>query len=169
MIIYFDGPDESKKTTLIHAVSEAMGIPVWERGPFLPHHHGRKYNTKDSLWYVLDDMKTLDLFRKVGANILVDRHPVISEIVYREMEGKKSPLTKWRNKINRSDLSDSFVVLLGGKDEDKIVIDYKAATITSNTPFIHYHTEDADEALELIVDFLDKVVSEAKLAGGFGW
>lgn len=148
MIIYFDGPDQTRKTTTIHAVSQATGIPVWERGPFLPHHHGRDFNTEDSIWYVLDDMKTIDLLRKIGATVLVDRHPVISEIVYRGKQGQISPLSTWMAP------DDEVIIFLPTEDDSTLWL-YKKVCDRSG---IRYQAIEEVERMSLLSVVVSRVM-----------
>ena len=124
MIIYFDGPDQSRKTTLAKSVSEILKIPYWERSPYLPHHHSNTtkhgnnidLHAQDVVWYVLDDMKTIDVFKKLGGHTIIDRHPVVSDCVYRNIEGKISCFFSQTH-----DFKDDIVVLCHNGDNDMAV------------------------------------------------
>lgn len=162
MMVFFDGPDQSKKTTLAKAVAEAIGFQLWERGPYLPHHHGKKYNTGDSIWYVLDDMKTIELLEKCKCNVVIDRHPVISEIVYRHEEGKTSPLQYWTfPPPDGSRLTCIFIILYDGSNDYSVDIcqQYEQALSTAKRHGARvmvksFMTDDVEEAFQSIVDLL---------------
>ena len=167
MIIFFDGPDEVKKTTLLKATSEATGIPVWERGPYLPYHHGKKYNDEDSLWYVLDDMKTIHLLESLGRPVLVDRHPIISEIVYRREEGKTSPLEGWANR--RLPCQSAVLLIYNNKTKDSDVVGlYQDSLKSSNLPYRQVYAENVMAALNGIVKAVE-VWQKLPKASGVLW
>jgi len=165
MMVFFDGRDQSKKTTLARAVSEAIGFQLWERGPYLPHHHGKKYNTDDSIWYVLDDMKTIDLLTSCKCNVVVDRHPVISEIVYRKEEGKTTPLNYWTFPPGDSKHLDCIFILLYDKTNDYSVdvcqrYEQTIATAKRNGARVFaksFSTDNVEEAFGSIIELLRSV------------
>ena len=150
----FEGPDRARKTTIAKAVSLALGIPFWERGPYLPHHvEGTSKSSvsddielhhPDSIWYVLDDMKTIEVFKRLNGNVLIDRHPYVSECVYRRLEGKPSPLEYRRIKT-----SQEMVVLCHHGGENKLIVDiYEQILKMYEMDYFLVDTTITEEAVE---------------------
>jgi hypothetical protein len=157
MIIYFDGPDQVKKSTLIKTVSEVIGVPMWARAAFLPHHGKCKNNgmhNPDSIWYVLDELKTVDLLKKMGGNVVIDRHPLVSELVYRRVEGKVSML-----EFSEHNPSEEMVILLHDGDKDKPIVKiYQTVLKEKDIDYMTCDTSDGEEALFAITVFLHQVL-----------
>jgi len=154
LLFIFEGPDRARKTTIAKAVSISLGIPFWERGPYLPHHvEGTSKSSMssdielhhpDAIWYVLDDMKTMEVFKRLRGNVLIDRHPYVSECVYRRLEGKVSSLEYRREKA-----SQEIIVLCHHGGENKAIIDeYKRILERFEMDYFLVDTSDTDEAVE---------------------
>ena len=103
MIIYLDGPNESRKTTMAKIISEILDIPVWERAPYLPH-HGKEFHNVESWWYIEDELKTIELFKKMSGNVIIDRHPLLSEKVFSKMSGRQSPLSNRHITLEKNEI-----------------------------------------------------------------
>jgi hypothetical protein len=158
-VIYFDGPDRSKKTTLMKAASAVLNVPTWERASYLPHHHATKnlngYHSPEAVWYALDELKTIKLFKELGATVLVDRHPKLSEIVYRRMQGSASIFEHTDH-----DAEDEFVILCynGGADRP-VVNEYFKALHELEIDYMMVDTSDGEKALEGIVMWLQATLT----------
>ena len=161
-IIFFDGPDGSKKTTIAKSVSTILKIPFWERGTYLPHHHSRTENDgdidyhrhPDAIWYIVDEMKTIETFKRLGANVIVDRHPKVSECVYRRLDGIPSKL-----EFDRSPAKDEIVVLCHDKlfkDEKhhQVYETYIQVLDMFKIDYCRMDTSKGDIALDNIVEIL---------------
>jgi hypothetical protein len=166
MIIYFDGPDQTKKSTLMKTASQILGVPMWERAAFLPHHAkncklqgNMAFHNPDSFWYVMDELRTIKLFKQLGGNILIDRHPLVSEIVYRRVEGQKSTLEYGMERQDFHNPSEEFVVLCYNGDYDKPISNmYRHVLHEREIDFMALDTSDGEKALEGLVLFLHQVL-----------
>jgi len=108
MIYFFEGPDQCRKTTMARVVSQIVSIPLWDRSPYLPHHSFKESHDDDAIFYILDELRTISLFKKLGGDVIVDRHPLISEIVYSDKYKRENIL-----KVPDSyDFSDEFIFLM---------------------------------------------------------
>ena len=108
MIYFFEGVDESKKTTMAKTVAQITGIPLWERAPYLPHHTFKERHEDEGIFYILDELKTIELLKKLEVDVIIDRHPLISEIVYSEVHGREQLLAV----PEAYDFSGEFVFLM---------------------------------------------------------
>ena len=157
-IIFFDGPDHSKKTSIARSVSEILKIPFWERGAYLPHHHSHVskdgamelHQDPNSIWYIVDELKTINLFKKLGQHVIVDRHPKVSECVYRRIEGRTSCL-----EYDRTEPVDEFVVLCyDSKIVDKrhlvVTETYKQILSKFGITYAYFDTSNGEDALQEI-------------------
>jgi hypothetical protein len=161
-VIFFDGPDRSRKTTLAKSVSTILKIPFWERGTFLPHHHMNLvkdgsmdlHQDKNAIWYVVDEMKTIETFKKMNSHVIVDRHPKISECVYRRIEGRPSSL-----EYDKSSTKDEFVILCHDTkslDVEHDIVFKTYLSLLEKFEITHgiFDTEDCEMALDKIVEVL---------------
>jgi hypothetical protein len=161
-IIFFDGPDGSKKTTIARSISTMLNIPYWERGVYLPHHHSHTekdgsmdlHQDPTSIWYIVDELKTIELFKKLGQHVIVDRHPKISECVYRRFEGRKSTL-----EYDRTEPIDEFVVLcydsMVEDKNQKIIIElYKQILTKFEVSYATLDTSNGEDALDKITEII---------------
>ena len=155
MIIFFDGPDQSKKSSLAHSISVSLEIPIWQRGPYLPHHHGKDLHDEDAIYYIVDELRTIELFKKIGENVIVDRHPMVSDMVYRRIEGKTSPFENVPARVD----SQEFVVLChNGAMEPLTVETYKRVLSKRGLEYIVVDTSDAVRAFEFLLGKIEQVI-----------
>jgi len=89
MMICFEGPSGSGKTLLIEEVANILKIPVWRRPPEI-NEVKEKYKIFDL--FVLDELSILNAIDFEKVDLIVDRHPAISEWVYSKVRDRESRL-----------------------------------------------------------------------------
>jgi len=91
VLICIEGPSKSGKSTLAEKIHEATGIPIWRRPKEI-----QEFKEKTSSWdlFVLDELSILNSINWKHNDLIVDRHPAVSEWVYAEIYGRKS-LVPW--------------------------------------------------------------------------
>lgn len=87
MLIAFEGPDRAGKTTLAKAFAEFAIIPMWWRPVQI-----EAFKDCHKAWdlFVLDELSLLDVMDFHKMDLVIDRHPLISEAVYSMLAGRKS-------------------------------------------------------------------------------
>lgn len=169
-IIFFDGPDGSKKTTIARSISTILEIPFWERGQYLPHHHSNLvkdgsmdlHQDPSSIWYIIDEMKTIELFKKLGKHVIIDRHPKVSECVYRRIEGKPSKLEYEKIKSK-----DEIVVLChdmtsDDREHDMVLSTYQQILGMFEIPYFMVETSKGDIALDETLEKLYQCLKQLR-------
>ena len=131
----------------------------------MPHHHTNlvkdgdiEFHDKTSIWYVVDEMKTIEVFKKLG-NVIVDRHPKVSECVYRRLEGGKSTL-----EYERSTFKDEVVILCHdstsmAQRHDEVFKTYIEVLNILEISYGQFDTADGEVALDKIVEVLYQMTS----------
>jgi hypothetical protein len=96
-------------------------------------------------------MKTVELLKQIGQNVIVDRHPKVSECVYRRIEGRPSPLEYEKTKNNEEELIILCYDSSSKDDHHKVVLDtYKTIASRFEIPFVVINTKDTEIALDVI-------------------
>jgi len=95
MLICFEGPEGSGKTTLIKRLCEEDNLPLWERPKEI-----EKFKEEQGHYdlFVLNEMSILRCIDWTKNDLVVDRHPIVSEWVY-------STLYERPSKVPKGDLS----------------------------------------------------------------
>lgn len=116
-IIAFEGPSKAGKTTMATAISAALRWPRWSPLPTAPEKEIEDFKAKTNSYkyFVLDE---LSLLRHIQ-NLIIDRHPIISERVYSEFKKRPSFVAdNYKFYINwwKNECSTTYLIYIKKRD-----------------------------------------------------
>jgi len=87
VLIVVEGPSKSGKSTLIEKLHKTTRIPIWKRPSEI-----EEFKEKTKSWdlFVLDELSLINSINWKNNDLIIDRHPAVSEWVYKEIFGRKS-------------------------------------------------------------------------------
>ena len=158
MLICFEGPRKSGKTTLARMLSKRLGIPIWDRPVEIETF---KEKTKAYDLFVLDELSILNRVDWSKQDLIVDRHPAVSEWVYSLLYDRKSLVERTVDLIPNN---TCFIFLSRNwrdleKKEEQSIYDGVMFKVKERAPVLVLRTDiqKEQECLEMIVEFLDKL------------
>lgn len=108
VLVVVDGPGKAGKTTIVDALSKVTGFKVWHR-PVEIESFKEQQVAYDL--FVLDEMSILSCVDWRKLDLIMDRHPVLSEWVYSKIFKRKSLIGRELGLLNLG-LGVLFVGLL---------------------------------------------------------
>jgi len=89
LLIAFEGAGKVGKTTLIEAFHKVTNIPIWRRPSIIEEF---KEKTKSWDMFCADELSLLEAVNWKKQDLIVDRHPAISEWIYSNKRNRPSTL-----------------------------------------------------------------------------
>ena len=164
VLICFEGPQKVGKTTLIKHLVKHLKIPIWER-PLEIEEFKERTNSYDM--FVLDELSILNKIDWSKQDMIVDRHPAISEWVYSTLLSRKSLVPKGDLNL----ISDgSCFIYLRRKWEERIkkleqsLYDAVMFSVRKKFPTLFIRTDlwNEYECTELILEFIKTLKEEER-------
>lgn len=94
MLIVLEGPEKVGKTAIGEALSKELGIPFWSRSGWYEEFEKFKEDTKSYDLFALDEAHLLSKIDFGKVDLIVDRDPILSEMVYSVMKNRFSRVTE---------------------------------------------------------------------------
>ena len=155
-MIILEGPDDARKSTISKILETTLNIPVYNIFPGTLYARS-KPTDKDFWMYIFDHFRVIKLLKKLNANVIIDRHPLITEHVYSTLANRNTVFKYTNFDIDENDivfLLDNFNAI--NEEVPGAFAQYTLTLKKNNVKFHIINTNNLSTAVHKIIEIINE-------------